>query len=519
MSGIVLGLAIAGLVLLSVLTCLVTVVLFTTLAFKPPRPPAGARPWEPGEVPQAVLKRLSGAIAIPTVSTGEYGDTDFAPFREFIAYIKQNWPLFHETVEFTPVNEYALVFRWKGTGTGRKPIILTAHYDVVPVEQGTEHEWTYPGFSGEIAGGRVWGRGTLDIKSQLTAHLEAAENLMRQGFRPRRDFYFIYGHDEEVGGRNGALQVAEYLESQGLRAEGVLDEGGFVISGALKGVASPIALIGVAEKGFCNYEITVEGEGGHSSMPPAHTSLGTAAALIREIETRPLPPRFTAPVREMLRAAAGEMGFPVRMALANLWLFKPLLFRIFASSPATRAMIATSFAATMAQASDAANVLPQKTRITVNARLLSGDTVDQVEEHLAALTEKVIEQDRGARGKGVPGTPGAKGSRGFTLKKLIPQEASPVSPSAGAVYERLTALVGEFYPNAITAPYLVMGGTDARKYYPISDHVYRFTPILITDEEKNTAHSTDESISAANYGRMIRFFERFIGEFDPKGLD
>jgi carboxypeptidase PM20D1 len=356
----------------------------------------------------------------------------------------------------------------------------------------------------------VWGRGTLDIKSQLTAHLEAAENLMRRGFTPQRDFYFIYGHDEEVGGRNGAMKVAEYLESRGFRAEGVLDEGGFVISGALKGVNAPLALIGVAEKGFCNYEISIAGTGGHSSMPPLHTSLGTAAALIREIEAHPLPPRLTPPVRDMLRAAAGEMGFALRMALANLWLFRPLLFRIFAAGAVTRAMVGTSLAATRAQASDAANVLPQNTTITVNARLLPGDTLAMVERHLAGLAEQVIAADREKAG----GAAGPEKGRGYAITRLIPLEASPLSPAAGAVYEKLTTLIGEFYPNAITAPYLVMGGTDARKYYAVSDHVYRFTPILVTDAEKNTAHSTNESISIVNYGRMIRFFERFIGEFD-----
>jgi carboxypeptidase PM20D1 len=275
----------------------------------------------------------------------------------------------------------------------------------------------------------------------------------------------------------------------------VLDEGGCVVSGVLKGVKPPLALIGVAEKGFCNYGFTVNGEGGHSSMPPSHTALGNAAYLIREIENHPMKPRLTAPVAGMLRNIAGEMGFVVRMAVANIRLFKPLLLRVFTANPVTGAMARTTFAATMAQAGDAPNVLPRKAKFTVNARLLPGDTVESVGAYLAALSGKVL---------------------GATVTMTTDAEAEPsaVSPARGELYGKLRSLTGELYPNALVSPYLVMGGTDARKYESVTDHVYRFTPILVTDAEKNTAHNTNESISIENYGRMIHFFRRLIGEFD-----
>jgi carboxypeptidase PM20D1 len=430
------------------------------------------------------------------VSSPDYAATGFTPFREFIAFLAEAYPGFHRACELTRINDYALIYRWRGSNPSLPPMILTAHYDVVPVEAGTEEAWTHPGFSGAVAEGRVWGRGTLDIKSQLTAHMEAAEALMAQGFVPQRDFYFIYGQDEETGGRNGALKAAEYLAAQGVRAEGLLDEGGFVVSGVIRGIKCPLALIGVAEKGFCNYEITVEGEGGHSSMPPAHTALGKAALLVCALEKHPLPARLTPPVLGMLRNIAGEMGFMVRMAVANLWLFRPLLLGILAKNPATNAMIRSTFAATMAKASDAANVLPQKAKITVNVRLLGGDTTDQVAAYIQETARA------------------ASPSMALSIVKQTPAEPSQVSPADSRVYRYLAGLVGELYPQAITTPYLVMGGTDARKYYNICDNVYRFTPVLITDEEKNTTHNTNESITTANYSRMIHFFKRFIQGFD-----
>ncbi|GHV81530.1 carboxypeptidase S [Spirochaetia bacterium] len=476
------------LIVLAVVLLTVVVVFARTFAFKPPASPPKVPPYDPGEAAPEVLERLSKAIAIPTVSAQNYADTNFAPFDEFITFLQKSYPLFHKTTELTRINTYALVFRWKGTDPSLEPVMLTAHYDVVPVEAGTEGDWKYPAFSGEVAEGRVWGRGALDIKSQLTAHLEAAESLMKTGFVPTHDLYFVYGQDEEVGGVNGAAKAAEYFAEKGIRFQGVLDEGGIVVSNAIKGVKSSLALIGLGEKGFCNYKLTFDSEGGHSSMPLPHTALGNAAKLLTIIEEHPLPTRLTPPVLLMIRNIAGEMGFAVRMAAANLWLFRPVLLKILSKNPSTNALIRTTFAVTMAKASDAPNVLPQKAEAVVNVRLLSGDTTDSVAAHFRHI------------GGGLP----------FKLEKLTPTEPSAISPASGAVYEKLAKTIAEIYPNALASPYLVMGGTDSRKYYGVCDNIYRFTPVLVNNDEKNTMHGTNESISIANYGRMIRFFVRFI---------
>jgi carboxypeptidase PM20D1 len=481
-------------VILSLFACLAAAVLTSTLLFRPPRGRSDAAPYDPGEIPEEVLGRLTKAISLPTICTQDYTGTDFAPFEEFIAFLAEAYPLFHSTCGLERINGYALVYRWKGTEPALSPMMLTAHYDVVPVEAGTETEWKYPPFSGAAAEGRIWGRGTLDIKSQITAHMEAAETLMRRGFTPKRDFYFVYGQDEETGGRNGAYKAADYFAERGIRFEGVLDEGGFAVSGVIRGVAAPLALIGVAEKGFCNYELTLEGEGGHSSMPPAHTALGNAARLVAAIESRPLPPRLTAPALRLLRNIAGEMGFTVRMAVANLWLFKPLILKILSANYVTNAMVRTTFAATMARAGDAANVLPRKAQAVINVRLLPGDSVADV----AAYFEKIA----------------GKLKLPLAIRALAGEEPSRVSPADGTVYRHLITLIGEVFPGVIASPYLVMGGTDARKYYKVCDHVYRFTPMLVTDEEKNTAHNSNESVTLANYGRMIHFFVRFVEDFD-----
>ena len=428
------------------------------------------------------LQRLSRAIQIPTVSAQNYEDTDFAPFDDFLRFLETSFPLFHKTCESERVNRYGLVYRWPGTDAALPPLLLMAHYDVVPA--GDPGAWTHGPFSGEIAEGRVWGRGTLDIKSQLTAHMEAAEALMLQGFRPGRDVYFAYGQDEETGNDMGATAIAALFKERGLRFEGVLDEGGIVVSGGMKGVKRPLALIGVAEKGRTDFEIAVDGAGGHSAMPPETTALGRVAELVTRIERNPLPARLTAPVLAMLSSVADELGGTARFAIRHARLFGGLLKKTLAKSPEMNAMLRTTFAVTMARGSQAANVLPRSASVTVNVRLLDGDTVDSVTRHFIKLA----------------------GDIPISIRTPLRTEASPVSPAGGAFYDRLTAVTRALFPEAIVTPYLVTGGTDARKYAPVCANIYRFTPLSVTNAEQKTVHNIDESISVDNYTRMITFF-------------
>lgn len=433
--------------------------------------------------------RLSKAIQIPTVSAANYDETNFAPFDEFVDFLESAFSLFHKTLELERVNTYGRLYIWRGKNPALAPILLMAHYDVVPADG----DWKYPPFSGEIAEGRVWGRGTLDIKSQLTAHMEAVQSLIQSGFSPERDIYFAYGHDEEAGGANGAAKIAALLQGRGLNFLGVLDEGGLIVSSAIKGVKSPVALIGVGEKGHCNYELTVRGSGGHSSLPPKHSALGQVAELVTRIEKHPLPARFTSPALTMLKKISVEMGGLTRFAVNNTWLFGGLVKKLLTNSPDTNALLRTTFAVTMAHGSEAENVLPQKASVNVNVRLLPGDTVESVAEHFRKLAGDIpVEMNYSSKSR---------------------TEASPVSPDSGEFYERLETLTRKLCPEAIVTPYLVMGGTDSRRYAGVCKNIYRFTPIQVTNDEKNTVHNRNENISVENYGGMIGFFEEFLRGF------
>ena len=172
------------------------------------------------------------------------------------------------------LGDYTILYRWPGSDATLPPILLTAHYDVVPVLPGTEDLWTHQPFAGDIADGIVWGRGTLDDKSAVVAQLEAATLLLKAGFKPARTVYFSFGHDEEVGGTRGAAEVAAYLAEQKVRLAWSLDEGSFVLDGLLPGVKPLMAAVNVAEKGSVTLQVVAKGAGGHSSLPPPQTAVG-----------------------------------------------------------------------------------------------------------------------------------------------------------------------------------------------------------------------------------------------------
>lgn len=438
------------------------------------------------------IRNLSEAIKIKTISNIEYDKIDFSEFDRFINFLQNTYKLTHSQLEFTRVNNYGLVYRWIGKSSEIEPILFIAHYDVVPVEKGTENDWKYGAFSGEIKEDRIWGRGTLDIKNQVIAIMETVENLLKCGFEPQRDIYIAFGQDEEVGGNNGAKKIASYFNDNNIRFEAVYDEGGIVMTDALESVKSPMALIGIAEKGYCDIKIKVNSDGGHSSMPPRHTALGKIAQIIYKLEKKPMKPRVCMPVHNMLKNICTEMGFAVRIAVQNMWLFKPILIKVLSASPMTNAMIRTTIATTMASASDAPNVLPQNASFVLNARLLPGDTSDDLIQHLKRITKKY----------------------NANIEKIQVEEPSKISPIDTIGYKTLKETIKSVFSDSIVTPYLVMGGTDSRKYEVVCDNIYRFTPCQISSSEQNTMHSTNESISIENYNKMLKFYECLITNFD-----
>ena len=438
---------------------------------------------------RAAAERLAGAIRFPTISHEEGRDVEAEAFRGLHGYLRQTFPRVHASLSAETVAGYSLLYTWKGADAELPPILLMSHLDVVPVEPGTEADWSHPAFSGAIDGGYVWGRGTLDDKVSVLAVLEAAETLLGRGFRPRRTVYLAFGHDEEVDGKRGAAAIAALLERRGIRPELILDEGGGIVEGMVPGVAPPVAMIGTAEKGHVSVELAAEDAGGHSSMPPSRSAIGRIAAAVARLEEHPMPARIDGATKRSFEYLAPEMPLGPRLVLANLWLFEPLAKRQFAAQPAANARMRTTAAATIFQAGVKENVLPHHARAVVNFRILPGDTVADVLRHV-----------RSTVGPDIRVTPTGAGS------KEPSHESDPVAPG----FQLIQRSLAQTFPETIVAPNLLSGDTDTIHYRRLSRNVYRFIPIRLKAEDLARFHGTNERVGVTSYAEAIRFYVQLL---------
>ena len=318
-------------------------------------------------------ENLSRAIQFKTISHYDSTQDDPAEFLGFIQFLEETYPLIHGTLIKEVVSDYSLLYTWQGSDPEAKPIVLMSHIDVVPIEPGTEDDWTYPPFEGRIADGFIWGRGTMDVKCTLMGIMEAVETLLAQGYKPPGTIYLAFGQDEEVGGSKGAEQMAALLKSRGVEAEYVLDEGGQIVSDLLPGMEKPASLIGIAQKGNLSLELTVEGEGGHSSIPPRHSAIGILCSVIHRLEKRQFPAEFGGATKQMFEHLAPEMEPPFNIIFGSALHFKELIELLLPLlAEVANPTIRTVFSTTIFQAGTAANVLPQHARAVVNFRILPG---------------------------------------------------------------------------------------------------------------------------------------------------
>lgn len=439
----------------------------------------------------AAAEHLAGAVRFPTISYADREKYDRQAFLGLHDYLAASFPRVHAALTREVVGDYSLLYTWPGQDLQLKPIVLMAHLDVVPVEAGSEGTWTYPPFSGEIAEGYVWGRGAMDSKFGVIGALEAVESLLAEGFQPRRTVLLAFGCDEEVSGQMGARQIAALLEARGVVPEYVLDEGGAVIQGMVPLLNRPVAMVAVAEKGYLSLELTVETEGGHSSTPPRQTAIGILGTAITRLERRRPRARLTGPARLSFEALGRELGWPLRLVLANLWLFAPLIERLAARSPEIDALLRTTTAPTIFQAGVKDNILPLKAQAVVNFRIRPGETVDDVVAHVRRVLGRLPVQVSPYEGK--PGW-----------------GPSPVADASSASYALLERTIGQLFPETVVVPFMVMGGTDSRYYGRLTPNVYRFAPMLATRGDLKRAHGTDERVAVEDCRRGAAFYRQLI---------
>ena len=445
-------------------------------------------PLDPRQPDQRAIKRLARAIQYRTISHEDktrFDDGEFLRFRDFL---QRSYPRVHSTLAMEVVGDYSLLYTWTGARADLNPIMQIAHLDVTPAEP--EENWTHPPFAGTIADGYIWGRGAMDMKLGVLGLLEAVELLLESGFQPQRTVYLAFGHDEELGGYEGAARIAQVLRSRGVELEYLLDEGLFITNGLVPGVSAPVAIVAVAEKGYLSVELTAQSEGGHSSAPPPQTCVGILSAAIRRIESNPFPASLKGPVWQLFEYAGPEMSFVNRLVFANRWLFGWLIKRRLASSPPTNALIRTTGAATFFEGGVKENVLPTSARAIVNFRIRPGDDTGSVLDHV----RRVVSDPRVA-------------VRPITETASEPSAVSDVDATS---FHTLAGTVRQVFPGVVVAPSLLVGRTDSLHYAGLAKNIYRFLPQRLGKDDTGRIHGVDERISVENYSEVIRFYTELI---------
>ncbi|MFT5576257.1 MAG: carboxypeptidase PM20D1 [Bermanella sp.] len=434
---------------------------------------------------QRLAEGLAGALRFATISDGDVEQFDYQPFHAMQGYLRQRFPLTFTRLALEKIGPASLLFRWEGKDTNKAPVLLLAHQDVVPVIPGTEAEWSYPPFGGTIAEGYIWGRGAVDDKASVLGIFEAVERHLQEGFIPPRTIYLAFGHDEEVGGRHGAVVIAGLLKERGIELAFLLDEGGAIAKGIIPGVEQRVALIGPGEKGYVSLKLSARGAGGHSSMPPPQTAAGAVARAVYRLEQNPFPVDLSFTV-DFMRFLGAAQPFSQRMLFANAWLFSPILKSVLAADPSTNAGIRTTTAATMLAGSVRDNVLPIIASAVVNFRILPGETVDSV---ITYVTEVIADPNMNV-----------------SLYDDFGSNPSVMADTSSKGFLVLSEVIRQVSPQTLVAPRLVGAATDARHFNDVAKNSYRFVGVELGKHELAGIHGTDERVSVASYAEAVKIY-------------
>lgn len=444
-------------------------------------------PVELVTIPDGAVDRFAEAISIRTVSFADEADFDSIQFRKFNLFLENSYPLIHAQMEHTVFSEFSHLYHWKGSDPSLQPIILMAHHDVVPIA--SPSIWSVHPFTTGLKNDTIYGRGTIDCKFGVIGILESTEQLLKEGFRPKRDIYISLGHDEEVLGPRGATKIAQYLKEKGVEAHFVLDEGMAITEGLITGIDAPLGLIGIAEKGFLSLELTVAMEGGHSSAPAKETSIDVLSRAVSNLKENPCPRSFNPVVNAFMDKVGPDMDFKIKFVFANRGVFKSILLDQYEKEKSGNATIRTTTSPTIFEAGIKENIIPTAARAVINFRIIPGEIIEDVIAH----AKKVINDDR------------------VQIDMLNEgSNPSPISPIDNVPYESIERSIKQIFPNVKTSPYLVIGGTDSRHFNILTSNIYRFSPFKLTAKNLTCFHGIDERVPKGEFENGIRFYRQLI---------
>lgn len=469
--------------ILAVLAAFIAVVAVRTIRFRP-KPQPEVTKEEIVFDRDAAVDSLAQLVRCKTVSYNDHSLEDEGEFQKLISLLPTLYPNVFAACTFRQLPDRALLFRWPGKQEG-DPAVMMAHYDVVPVN---EEKWDKPPFAGIIEDGILWGRGTLDTKVTFNGILSAANSLIGQGFRPEKDIYFAFSGGEEINSQ-GAPNIVAYFTEHGIHPAIVVDEGGAVVENVFPGVKQPCGLIGIAEKGMLNAQYRTLSAGGHASAPKPHTPVGVLAAACKRVEDHPFKAHIDGPAAQMFDTL-GRYSTPLyRVIFANMWCFGWIIDLLGKKSGGEmNALVRTTVAFTQMEGSSARNVIPPEAKMVSNIRLNPADSVASA----LAYLEKTVNDPA------------------VEITSLESFEPSPVSETGCDAWEKVAAAVANTWPGCIVSPYLMVQCSDSRHYRDLSNHVYRFSAMDLTAEERSTIHGNNERIRLETAAKAVEFYIRLM---------
>ncbi|XP_075955493.1 N-fatty-acyl-amino acid synthase/hydrolase PM20D1.2 [Anarhichas minor] len=446
---------------------------------------------------EELLANFKEAVRIPTVSFSQESNT--TALLEFDRFLRKAFPTVFSSslVRHELVANYSHLFWVQGSRSDLVPYLLLAHIDVVPASE--SDGWEAPPFSAKEMDGFIYGRGTMDDKGSLMGILQALEYLLMKGYAPCRGFYIGLGHDEEVGGYKGAMNIVRELKLRGVQLSFVLDEGLAVLDGVISGLEGPAALIGISEKGSATVKLSVFMVPGHSSMPPRETSIGILAAAVKRLEENPMPRLFGhGPEHGTFEHLAHKFGLPMKFIMTNLWLFAPLLGRVLERKPDTNAFVRTTTAVTMFNAGVKVNIIPSLAEAYVNLRIHSAQSLQEVLD----LIQSTV------------------GDQRVKIELVDGFDPLPVSSmdEKSFGYQIIKKTVLDMFPTVTVAPGICIGNTDSRHFKDLTNDIYRFTPVWFKPGDAQRFHGINERISKKNYEELVVFYFSLIQNCDIQKL-
>lgn len=473
------------LILLSLVLIFIAVLFIRAAAFKP----KSNNYYEETKIEfdgDKAVKNLCELVRFKTVSYRDSSLEDDSEFERLIARLPYMYPKVFANCEYKELSDRALLLKWSGKNSC-EPSVMMAHYDVVPVD---ESAWDKPPFEAIVEDGVIWGRGTLDTKVTLNGILSAAEKLIGDGFIPENDIYFAFSGGEEING-NGAVNIVDYFEENGVSPALVVDEGGAVVENVFPGVSKPCGLIGIAEKGMMDVEYKTKSGGGHASAPKPHTPVGILARGCTRLENNPFKYHITKPVSALFDTLGRHSSFLYRIIFANIGLFGWVLDLLCKKSGGElNALMRTTVAFTCMKGSSATNVIPPEATMISNIRLNPLDTMDSALEYI----KKTVADDN------------------IEVNCLHGMNPSRVSEIDCEAYNKVASAVSSTWDGCIVSPYLMVQCSDSRHYGRISDKVYRFSAMALTADERATIHGNNERIKIEAVKKAVEFYIRLMGK-------